>query len=97
MFSGYCNYVAVFSAKPEARAQLEGLKRDPAQRQLAHRVVEFLRLLRDDPGDDRVRRRRYQQDLWGIPVRGSGGDWLILWRGDVDAVEVIYIGPDLAA
>ncbi len=89
--------MAALTAKPEARAQLEGLKHNPTRRQLADRVVELLKLLRDNPGDDRVRRRRYQQDLWGIPVRGSGGDWLILWRGDVDAVEVIYIGPDLAA
>ena len=89
--------MAALTAKPEARAQLEGLKRDPAQRQLTDRVLELLRLLRDDPGNDRARRRRYQQDLWGIPVRGSGEDWLILWRGGADAVEVIYIGPDLGA
>lgn len=87
----------VVTAKPEARAQLEGLKYDPAKRQLADRVVELLKLLRDDPGDDRVRRRRYQKHLWGIPTRGSGEDWVILWRGDADAVEVIYIGPDLGA
>lgn len=89
--------MAALTAKPEARTQLEGLKYNPTRRQLADRVVELLKLLRDNPGDDRVRRRRYQRDLWGIPVRGPGGDWLILWRGDVDAVEVIYIGPDLAA
>lgn len=87
----------VLTAKPEARAQLEGLKRDPARSQLAARVVGLLKLLRDNPSDVRVRRRRYQKNLWGIPVEGSGEDWLILWRGDASAVEVIYIGPELGA
>lgn len=85
----------MITSTPEVRARLEGLKHDVRREELCARVMELLRLLRDSPGDQRVRRRRYHRhDAWGIPVRGSGEDWLILWRADTDRIEVIYLGPD---
>ena len=87
--------MAKLSAKPEARAQLEALKRDSAREQLMERVVRLLNVLRHSPGDRRVRQRRYhRQDCWGIPVHGSDEDWLIIWRRDGDIIDVLYIGPD---
>ena len=44
-----------------------------------------------------VRRRRYQRvGVWGVPVHGSGEDWLVLWSEQDHGPLVHYIGPDLA-
>ena len=53
-------------------------------------------MLEANPAEQRVRARRCQpQGVWGIPVHGSGEDWLILWRDDPDEIRVPYIGSDM--
>lgn len=59
-------------------------------------ILDILDILEDDPGDRRVRRRRYQViDAWGVPVHGNGEDWLILWDLQGSQVVVRYLGTDL--
>ena len=81
---------------PEADRTLTATEADDSRVDLATRLNEVLLLLEKDPHDPRVRRRRFQIGLWGIPVSGSGEDWIILWEPhpvDEDAVIVHYIGP----
>ncbi len=80
-----------------ADAALSALEADPTRTSLLRRINEVLDLLEADPGDERVRRRRYQLiDAWGIPVSDDGEDWLILWDfHDQHVVAVRYLGPDL--
>ena len=79
-----------------ADAALTSMEADPGRGELLARVNEVLDLLEDDPGDRRVRQRRYQiVDAWGVPVHGNGEDWLILWDLQDSQVVIRYLGPDL--
>lgn len=80
-----------------ADAGLSALETDPTRTGLLRRINEVLDLLAADPGDQRVRRRRYQSiDAWGIPISSDGEEWLILWDfHDQDHVAIRYLGPDL--
>lgn len=80
----------------EALETLSRLRVDPRKAQLLDRITELLEMLEANPAEQRVRARRYQpQGVWGIPVHGSGEDWLILWRDDPDEIRVPYIGSDM--
>ena len=64
--------------------------------QLLAEVRRMLGLLEDDPTQAEARRRRFQNGLWAIPVRGDGEDWVILWEPNAenpDEVVVRYLGP----
>jgi hypothetical protein len=89
--------VADLFFEERADAALSALEADPTRTGLLRRINEVLDLLETDPGDERVRRRRYQiLDAWGVPVYGAGEDWLILWDfHDQDHVAIRYLGPDL--
>lgn len=77
-------------------AALTSLEADSGRHELLARVNEVLDILEDDPGDRRVRRRRYQIiDTWGVPVHGDGEDWLVLWDLQGSQVVIRYLGPDL--
>lgn len=86
-----------------ADAALSAIVSDPTQSKLADQLANVLAILEADPGDRRVRRRQYRAEivgtaLWGIPLRGEGEDWLILWGehpGEPGAVVIHYIGMDL--
>jgi hypothetical protein len=80
----------------QADATLTALERNDSMRVLAELLDEALDLLAREPDGARVRRRRFQIGLWGIPVSGSGEDWIILWEPHPhkdEAVIVHYIGP----
>jgi hypothetical protein len=89
--------VAELLFEEHADAALSALEADPTRAGLLRRINELLDLLEADPGDDRVRRRRYQIiDAWGIPVSADREDWLILWDfHDHNVVAIRYLGPDL--
>jgi len=83
-----------------ADAAMAAIEADPSQERLLVRVDAALAALAGNPGDRRCRRRSYNaavEGLWGMPIRTSSEDWLILWLtgpGD-DEVTVTYVGPDL--
>jgi hypothetical protein len=88
--------VAELFFEEHADSTLTALEADPSRARLLERVNEVLDLLEDDPGDERVRRRRYLiVDAWGVPVSGDGEEWLIRWDLHADSVVVRYLGPDL--
>ena len=64
-----------------ASQQLVALRSDRTRAQLNERVLAVLAEIEYAPQSQSVRRRRYlRPSLWGVPVHGSGEDWLILWR-----------------
>lgn len=78
---------------PIADGQLAALEVDSARRQLYDRVNDVLDRLEADPGDASVRRLRYQSPpIWGVPVYGSGEEWIILWSESETGPMVHYIG-----
>ncbi len=82
---------------PEADQQLVALRADARLSELVERVNDVLDDIEDDPGGGSVRRRRYQRTrVWGVPVHGSGEDWLVLWSEQDHGPLLHYIGPDLA-
>ena len=80
----------------EADRQLTTLQADPARSHLYDRINDVLDAIEDDPGSPEVRRRRYTSPpVWGVPVSGSGEEWLVLWS-ETDAGPVVhYLGEDL--
>lgn len=65
------------------------------QPQLLAAVRRILSVLEDDPGQAMVRRRRFQNGLWAISVRGANEGWVILWepsQENPDEVVVRYLG-----
>lgn len=70
---------------------------EPARRKVAERVNEELRRIARDPGNESVRRHRFQAvDAWVLVVRGDDEDWAILWRPhetEPDVILVPYVGP----
>ncbi len=86
---------------PDADAELRRLLDSPELQTLYERLNDLLDILEDDPGDHRVRRRRYDTiDSWGFDVHGSGEDLLVIWTRPDEPPEVIlvkYIGPKLDA
>lgn len=78
---------------PVADRQLTALQSDSTRRELYDRVNDLLDVLEADPGGASVRRLRYQRPaIWGIPVHGSGEEWLILWSESETASLIHYIG-----
>ena len=80
----------------DADRRLELLQADTRRDELYARINDVLDAIEDDPSDPLVRRRRYRAPpVWGVPVHGSGEDWLVLWS-ETDAGPLIhYIGEDL--
>jgi hypothetical protein len=77
----------------QAMSQLEGDSETP---QLLGEVRRILAMLEADPGQADVRRKRFQNGLWAVPVRGDDRDWLILWEPleeQSDEVVIRYLGP----
>lgn len=84
----------LFSA--EADRQLTTLQADPARSQLYERTNDVLDAIEDDPGSRDVRLRRYfSPPVWGVPVHGSGEDWLVIWSEPDRGPLVHYLGEDL--
>lgn len=82
-----------------ADRQLTALAADPARERLYNQVNDVLDLIEDDPGNPRIRRRRYQSPpIWGVVVTAADTtrDWLILWSETSRGPLVHYIGEDLA-
>ena len=80
----------------DADRQLSLLQADTYRSQLYDRINDVLDAIEDDPGDPLVRRRRYRlPPVWGVPVHGSGEDWLVLWSGTEAGPLIHYIGEDL--
>lgn len=80
---------------PEADAQLGKLQDTPQLSELWERVNNVLDGIEDNPTDSQYRRRRYQTPpIWGVPVHGSGKDWLILWSETEGGLLIHYIGPE---
>ena len=78
---------------PIADKQLAALQADLGRRQLYDRINDLLDVLEADPSDASVRRLRYQvPPIWGIPVYGSGEEWIILWSESESGTLVHYIG-----
>jgi len=78
---------------------LTALAADAGRHELYNRVNDVLDLIEDDPGNPRLRRRRYQQPpVWGVVVlsRDEGSRWLILWSETERGPMVHYIGVELA-
>ena len=80
----------------EADRQLTMLQADPARGQLYDRINDVLDAIEDDPGSRRVRLRRYASPpLWGVPVHGSGEEWLVIWSETEAGPLIHYLGEDL--
>ena len=80
----------------EADQQLTMLQADPVRSQLYDRINDVLDAIEDDPGSVEVRRRRYDSPpVWGVPVRGSGEHWLVLWSKTQAGPLIHYLGKDL--
>ena len=80
----------------EADRQLTTLQADPARSQLYERINDVLDAIEDDPGGREVRLRRYSSPpAWGVPVHGSGEDWLVIWSHTDAGPLVHYLGEDL--
>lgn len=80
----------------EADRALTALEADAARAELADRVGAVLDALASDPGQASLRRHRFQVGVWGVVVRGSGEDWIVLWEPHPeldDDVIVQYVGP----
>ena len=83
----------------DADRRLTALAADGGRQELYNHVNDILDLIEDDPGNPRLRRRRYQRPpIWGVVVssRDAAGDWLILWSETDRGPLVHYIGEDLA-
>ena len=83
----------------DADQRLTALAADVGRQELYNHVNDVLDLIEDDPGNSRLRRRRYQQPfIWGVVVssRDAESDWLILWSESERGPLVHYIGEDLA-
>ena len=67
----------------------------PSRTVLVDRTNELLDVLENDPGDPRVRRRRFTDPpSWCFTVRGATEDLVVLWSPDSEGDPVvIYIGP----
>ena len=80
----------------DADRQLTRLQADTRRGQLYDRINDVLDAIEDDPAGPAVRRRRYHSPtIWGVPVHGSGEDWLVLWSETEAGPLVHYIGEDL--
>ena len=80
----------------DADRQLAVLQVDAARIQLYDRINDVLDAIEDDFGGVEVRRRRYSSPpVWGVPVHGSGEDWLVLWSETDAGPMVHYVGKDL--
>ena len=87
---------------PDAKETLLRLRADPTRRVLATNVAATLRMIRDKPGSAEARRRSYRttpQAFWGVPVRGSGEEWVVYWRPDPsDGIPtILLICPEAAS
>lgn len=84
----------LFSA--DADRQLTMLQADLSRRQLYERINDVLDAIEDDPGSREVRLRRYSSPpVWGVPVHGSGEDWLVICSETGRGPLVHYLGEDL--
>ena len=80
----------------EADRQLTMLQADPSRGQLYDRINDVLDAIEDDPGRSEVHVRRYTSPpVWGVPVHGSGEDWLVLWSATAAGPVIHYLGEDL--
>lgn len=82
----------------DGEAGYQRLLADPARKVLLTRVEDVLDLLQENPGDQRLRRRRFARaNMWAVPIRDHEENWLVLWRrypALPDTVVITYIGPD---
>ena len=82
----------IFLAK-EAEHVLGSLA-NGTQKELWERVNDILDAIEDDPGDRKVRRRRFDRPpLWAVPVSGSGERYMVLWNETSEHILIQYIGP----
>ena len=80
----------------DADRRLAQLQADTRRDHLYDRINDVLDAIEDDPADPLVRRRLYRSPpVWGVPVHGSGEDWLVLWSETGAGPLIHYIGEDL--
>lgn len=82
----------------DADEAMSSIEADPSLGGLLAQVNAVLDQLGADPTVAAVRRRRYDNGLWGVVVRSRSDERLILWEdhptleGDV---VIQYLGPDI--
>jgi hypothetical protein len=75
-----CGRMNELEFDPAAAAKLVELDNDPTRRLLSDRVNKVLDQLETDSGDVSVRRNRFTNGVWCVPVYGNGEDWWVLWE-----------------
>lgn len=81
---------------PAADDAMTRQESDPHRQQLLAATRRALARLEEDPGQAGVRRQRFSNGLWAVPVSGNGEDWAILWEpnpDDAEEVLITYLGP----
>ena len=80
----------------QARGSFLALRKSRDRAELYERVRQRLLILREGPGDGRVRSRRMRIEgggVWRIDVSGSGEEMIILWSESDGVITVHYIDP----
>ena len=80
----------------EAWNSIQALFDSSTRSELADRVDEVLDLLDAGGTDARARRHRtFRPNLWTVPIRGSGEDWIVIWHSHPETAEpyVVNAGP----
>ena len=80
----------------QARGSFLALRKSGDRAELYERVRQRLLILREGPGDGRVRSRRMRIEgggVWRIDVSGSGEELMVLWSESDGVITVHYIGP----
>ena len=78
----------------DADAELSRLEHDSSKSELVDRITRVLAQLGEDPTNERLRRIRFSNGLWGVGIRDRDDDYLILWDGQdlPETVTVVYVG-----
>jgi hypothetical protein len=85
--------------EPEALDQVQKLSETPHLHHLFERVDEIIGMLEENHTQRDVRRRSFRSHptTWGVPVRASGENWIVLWQllstGHSEVPVISYIGP----
>lgn len=79
---------------PDALDQLRFLHSTPSLSRLHTSVCDALDTIENRPWSDDARKVRYQaREVWGVPARGNGEDWIVLWTMSEGKPAIRYIGP----
>jgi hypothetical protein len=87
---------AAVQLDPGPEGELDRLEKT-GQWVLLERIEDALDALAEDPGSRDSRKRAFKGGTFGITIRESDDNWLIVWEHDADeegVVVVRYIGLD---